>query len=195
MMCYLAAVVFMRAGEHTPAERSVRPQISVQVDVVTVPVTVTDAHGNSCADCDSRISAYGWMARNDLSNILPPKRNPLRCSCWWRRGLPCYLLRGEHRHRGRRADRRTWEPTDRMAIASYSDAPRLLLDFTTDKRQAAATLGSLGYGLGMAQLKFLRQLGCGCELAAIERNGKRAIVVLTTGLDSSGEAGLGSPGR
>jgi VWFA-related protein len=74
---------------------------------------------------------------------------------------------------------------DRVAIASYSDQPQLLLNFTADKREAAASLASAGYELGMSNLNFYASMASALDwLAAVD--GKRAIVALTTGLDSSG---------
>ena len=100
-------------------------------------------------------------------------------------GPALYLLRHEHISAaavllgGLAAD-------DRVAIASYSETPLLQLNFTADKRQALGALGSLNYGLGMAQLNFYDSLAAALDWTAFR--GKRAIVALTTGLDSSGAA-------
>jgi VWFA-related protein len=72
-----------------------------------------------------------------------------------------------------------------VAVASYSDVPRLISGFTADKPQAAAALGAINYGLGMAQLNFYDSLASVVRWAG-SGGGKRSIVVLTTGLDSSG---------
>jgi VWFA-related protein len=81
---------------------------------------------------------------------------------------------------------------DRVAVASYGDAPQLLLDFTTDKQRAAASLQAANYGLGMANLNFYASMAsvldwvASASSASSSAGGKRAIVALTTGLDSSG---------
>jgi VWFA-related protein len=77
-----------------------------------------------------------------------------------------------------------------VAVAAYSDAPRLLLDFTTDKGQALAALSEMVYGIGTAQLNLYDSLASAVDWAE-PSEGKYAVVVLTTGLDSSG-SGPGS---
>jgi len=62
---------------------------------------------------------------------------------------------------------------------------RPLLGFTTDKQQATTVLEALNYGLGMAQLNFYDSLAAAVNWLA-SGNSKKTIVLLTTGLDSSG---------
>ncbi len=99
-------------------------------------------------------------------------------------GPAMYLLRHEHVAAvtellaGLGAD-------DRVAIASYSDVLRPLLGFTADKQEAAMALSGLNYGLGMANLNFYDNLAAAADLSALGV-GKQTIVLLTTGLDSSG---------
>ena len=81
-------------------------------------------------------------------------------------------------------------PGDRVAVAAYSDVPRLLLDFTTDKRLAIVSLNELVYGIGTAELHLYDSMA-GAVAWTEPSEGKYAIVVLTTGLDSSG-SGPGS---
>lgn len=105
-------------------------------------------------------------------------------------GPAVFLLRGEHIAAattllaGLGAD-------DRVAVASYGNMPQLLLDFTTDKRRAAFALQTANYGLGLANLNFYASMASvldwmGSGSTASSGGGKRAIVALTTGLDSSG---------
>ena len=168
-------------------------QLSVQVNVVTVPVTVTDAHGEFVRGLQQQNFRLSVDGAERPIEYFAAEEEPARCSCWWRRDRPCFCSEREHLS-AVAALIDGLGPTDRIAVASYSDAPRLLLDFTTDKRQAAAALGSLGYGLGIAQLNFYDSLGFGCGLDGIERNEMR-----DRGADDGArqlrERALGSPGR
>jgi VWFA-related protein len=80
---------------------------------------------------------------------------------------------------------------DRVAVASYGNMPQLLLDFTTDKRRAAISLQTANYGLGIANLNFYASMASVLDWVASAPasslgGAKRAVVALTTGLDSSG---------
>jgi hypothetical protein len=75
-------------------------------------------------------------------------------------------------------------------VVAYSNVPRPLLDFTTDKRQAFVALNGLVFSIGTAELHLYDSMA---QLISREEpgSGKYAIVALTTGLDSSG-SGPGS---
>jgi VWFA-related protein len=113
-----------------------------------------------------------------------PEQAPARVLILVETGPAVYLLRREHiAAAGALLDGLAAD--DRVAVAAYSDVPRLILDFTTDKRRAAASLGELIYGIGTTQLNFYDSLAS--AVAWVEPGGgKYAIVALTTGLDSSG---------
>ena len=163
------------------------PQISVQLNEVSVPVTVTDARGDFVAGLGrDHFHLYVDGAERPI-DYFSAERDPAQVLLLIETGPAVYLLRHEHTAaallllQGLGAD-------DRAAVASYSDAPRLLADFSADKRQAAAALDGMAYGLGMADLNFYDSLGAALDWAAsaAPSNSKSAIVVLTTGLDSSG---------
>jgi Ca-activated chloride channel family protein len=161
-------------------------QISVQVSVVTVPVTVTNARGDF----------VGSLERNDFRlwvddaeqpiEYFASEEEPAQVLVLVETGPAVYLLRREHIAAagallaGLGAD-------DRVAVAGYSEKPQLLLDFTANKQQAASSLNGLNYGLGIAGLNFYDSLASVVDwVESGSAGGKRAIVVLTTGLDSSG---------
>ena len=75
-------------------------------------------------------------------------------------------------------------PADRVALASYSDTSQLILPFTADKPALARALADLQYSLGSGELNFYDSVSASLDwLANIP--GKKALVLLTTGLDSS----------
>jgi Ca-activated chloride channel homolog len=76
------------------------------------------------------------------------------------------------------------EPEDEVAVVTYDQSPRVILPFTPQKSALLAALGQVQYTIGMSDLNcydsisgVLDWLGPG--------TGKRALVLLTTGLDSS----------
>ncbi len=75
-------------------------------------------------------------------------------------------------------------PNDRVAIASYSKDPELLLDFTPDKPTARLALQNLNFTLGFAELNLSSSLASAIDWLA-PFPGKKTAVVLSTGVDTS----------
>jgi VWFA-related protein len=75
-------------------------------------------------------------------------------------------------------------PDDQVSLATYAEQPRLILPFTSDKNSLAQTLLGIQYQLGSTELNFYDAVNsCIDWLEAF--TGKKALLLLTTGLDSS----------
>jgi VWFA-related protein len=75
-------------------------------------------------------------------------------------------------------------PTDRVAIATYSRSPQLLLDFTPNKAVARYTLQNINFGNDFADLNLSASLAAAIDsLASLP--GKKTVVLLSTGVDTS----------
>lgn len=73
---------------------------------------------------------------------------------------------------------------DQVALFTYDSAAHGLLSFTADKGMLAQALGTIQYTLGSGQLNFYLSLAQVLDWeSSVE--GKKAAVLLTTGLDSS----------
>jgi len=179
-----AALVFTPLAATPQSEAAA--QLSIQVEVVTVPATVTDAHGEFVRGLQRQNFRLWVDGAEQPVEYFAAEEEPAQVLVLVETGPAVFLLRREHLTAAATLIDGLG-PADRVAIASYSDTLQLLLDFTTDKQQASNALGELGYGLGTAQLNFYDSLAT--AVGWMESSGtKRAIVVLTTGLDSSGEA-------
>jgi VWFA-related protein len=75
-------------------------------------------------------------------------------------------------------------PNDRVAIASYSRSPELLLDFTPDKPTARLALQNLNFMAGFAQLNLSSSLASAIDWLT-PLPGKKTVVILSTGVDTS----------
>jgi Ca-activated chloride channel homolog len=75
-------------------------------------------------------------------------------------------------------------PEDQVALATYSQEPRSVLAFTTDKTALTSALGQIQYTLGMGQLNLFDSISTVLDWVA-PLPGKKALVLLTTGLDSA----------
>ena len=75
-------------------------------------------------------------------------------------------------------------PDDRVGLVAYNDAPRGLLNLTTNKAALIAALSQVQYTLGEGQLNFFDAIGQVVDQVAPMPE-KKALVLLSTGLDSS----------
>jgi Ca-activated chloride channel family protein len=164
-------------------------QISVQVNVVSIPVTVTGRGGRFVSGLQRRNFRLLVDGSEREIEYFAAEKEPARVLVLVETGPAVFLLRREHIDAAG-ALLEGLAPADQVAVAAYSDAARLLLDFTTDKQQALASLNNLVYGMGTTQLNLYHSLASAVAWADPSQ-GKYAIVALTTGLDSSG-SGPGS---
>lgn len=177
----MAAGAAVRSQESTP-----RPQIRVQVDVVNVAVTVTDARGifvKGLTRESFRILDDG--AAQPITGFAPVEA-PAQILLLVETSPAVYLIHRQHLEAahallgGLAAD-------DRVALATYADRYAPLLGFSAEKVTLARTLQGLRYTLGMADLNLLASLTA--ALHSIEpMEGRKAIVLLSTGLDPAGGA-------
>ena len=75
-------------------------------------------------------------------------------------------------------------PDDLVGLTTYDEVPHALLAFTSDKSALLAALGKLQYMLGAGELNFYDSVAAVVDWIP-PAGGKRALVLLTTGLDSS----------
>jgi Ca-activated chloride channel homolog len=78
-------------------------------------------------------------------------------------------------------------PDDQVALVTYDQAPRAVLAFTPDKNALLNALGQIQFSVGMGQLNFYDSVSTALDWIA-PVSGKKALVLLTTGLDSSSPA-------
>ena len=78
-------------------------------------------------------------------------------------------------------------PDDQVALVTYDQAPRAVLAFTPDKSALLNALGQIQFSVGMGQLNFYDAVSTALDWIA-PVSGKKALVLLTTGLDSSSPA-------
>jgi VWFA-related protein len=78
-------------------------------------------------------------------------------------------------------------PDDQVALVTYNQAPQAVLAFTPDKNALLAALGQIQFSVGMGELNFYDSVSTVLDWIA-PVSGKKALVLLTTGLDSSSQA-------
>ena len=178
----LAAVFLLSAS--LPRAQQPEP-IRVNVDRVNVGVIVTDSRGKFVEGLrreDFHIFDNGVEEPlTDFAAVDEPAQVILLIEA----GPAVYLLESGHL-RAANALLQGLSPGDRIAIVKYAATPESVVDFTANKQVAAAALDNLQFNLGFGQLNLSSSL-----LALFERltaaSRKKTIVLLSTGVDTSGE--------
>jgi VWFA-related protein len=75
-------------------------------------------------------------------------------------------------------------PDDEIALVAYNQAPTTILPFTRDRSSLTSALGQIQYTLGFGELNLFDSISAVLDSLAPSA-GKKALVLLTTGLDSS----------
>jgi Ca-activated chloride channel homolog len=172
------------AGFVSAQERAqTQPNIRVTVDRVNVGVIVTDSRGafvQGLQRNDFRLLDDGVeQPVTDFLSIDEPAQVLLLVEA----GPAVYLLQGGHVL----AVHTLLEglaPADRVAIARYDERAEPLLNFIADKQIAASALDQLHFNLGFGQLNLASSLSTALDWLA-DVPGKKSLVLLTTGVDTS----------
>jgi VWFA-related protein len=169
------------ASQETPVQQG--PPLRVAVNRVNVGVTVTDSHGRFVAGLapkDFRI--YDNGIEQPIVDFLPVEE-PAQFLMLIESGPSVYLFSKNY---VLAADKllTSISPDDRVAIATYSRRPELLLDFTADKAAARLALRSIDFRSGFGELDLFSTISSAIGALA-PLPGKKTIVLLSTGLDTS----------
>src|SRR6266436_3824913 len=153
----LAALWTWRVAEAQDNSQQQNQTIRVSVDRVNVGVIVTDHSGHFVEGLrreDFHIFDNGIeQALTGFATVEEPAQVLLLIEAG-----PAVLFLGKNHVRASNALLNNLAPNDRVAIASYSKDPELLLDFTPDKLTARLALQSLNFTLGFAELNLSSSL-------------------------------------
>jgi VWFA-related protein len=172
-VCTLAQEVPVREGQ----------TIQVNVDRVNVGVIVTDAKGNFVAGLKrNEFHVFDNGAEQPISEFAPVEE-PGQIFLLVEAGPAVYFLQDTHLFAAE-AFLNGLSAGDRVAIGRYAEAPAAVLDFTSDKRVAQAALTGIRFNLGFGQLNLSSSLSTVTEWLT-HVAGKKTIVLLSTGVDTS----------
>jgi Ca-activated chloride channel family protein len=187
----LLAIVLAAGASFPLSNRIVRaiamaaPQDVLQTtaELVKVDVSVADPHDNF----------IGSLTRNDFRvldngverpvSFFMSVDTPAQVMVLLETGPAVYLIQSEHLAAAY-ALLEGLDSRDEVALATYDQSPRRILPFTSEKPRLLTALSAVQYNIGMGELNFYASLSEVLDwLAPV--SGKRAIVLLSTGLDSS----------
>ncbi len=183
---FLLSLPFLFAAPspaQSPSEQSQSASIQVSVNRVNVGVTITDAQGNFVPDLrreNFHIFDDGVeQPITDFANVIEPAEVFLLVEA----GPAVYFLASTH-VQASHSFLEGLSTGDRIAVAKYDAAPQIMLDFTTDKPAAYGALANVRYYVGFGSLNLSKSLNTVLDWLA-KTQGKKTIVLLSTGIDTS----------
>lgn len=184
----LACAFFARQCAWSQQSPSPSPNIRVDVDRVNVGVLVTDQNGRFLTGLQRvNFRVFDDGVEQPVSDFFTTDE-PAQVLLLIEAGPAVYMLRGGHL-RAVTSLLQGLAPNDRIAIARYNEKAEPLLNFTTNKEAAFEAMDGLQFNLGFGQLNLASSLWTALDwLASVP--GKKSIVLLSTGVDTSPPAGI-----
>jgi Ca-activated chloride channel family protein len=183
----LCAAISARAQEVEPQRVE---SIHVSVDLVNVGVIVTDANGHFVENLQrDDFHVYDNGVEQPINNFATVEE-PAQVVLLIEAGPAVYLLEEGHL-RAANALLKGLSAGDRVAVAKYDEAPQGVLDFTTDKQTVGAAFEQLRFNLGFGSLNLSSSLSTVLDWLA-KVPGKKSIVLLSSGFDTSTETAWNS---
>ncbi len=176
----------LSGAQEVPASQG--QTIQVNVDRVNVGVIVTDAKGNFVQGLKREgFHVFDNGVEQPISEFAPVEE-PGQIFLLVEAGPAVYFLQDTHLFA---ADTflNGLSGEDRVAIGRYSEAPVVVLDFTAEKRVAQDALTSIRFNLGFGQLNLSSSLNTVLDWLA-RVSGKKTIVLLSTGVDTSPQTAI-----
>ncbi len=183
----LALAAFLIATfPFSPPAHSAQSQqqpIHATTEIVKISVSVEDARGNFIGGLNAnRFRVLDNGAERPIV-FFSPDYAPAKVLVMIETSPAVYLIQQQHLT-GAYALIDGLSPEDQVALVAYDEAPRDLLGFTPDRAAFAKALGQLQYTMGAGQLNLFDSLSQVLDSIA-QLTEKKAMVLLTTGLDSS----------
>jgi VWFA-related protein len=162
---------------------SAQTPIRSTTELVKVDVSVLDKHGTFVGGLEQKNFRIRDGERDQPIVFFTPVEAPAEVLVLVETSPAVYLIHDQHLFAayalldGLAAD-------DQIALVTYDREPHGVLSFTADKSTLAAALGQIQYTLGMSELNFFDSVSAVIDWLA-QVPGKKALVILSTGLDSS----------
>lgn len=186
-------VVFAGLAFSVAAQQSNPPEpqtIRVNVDRVIVGVVVTDSRGKFVEGLQrENFQVFDNKAPQPITEFASIE-TPAQVLMVVEAGPAVYLLQDEHLFV---ADALLGglSAGDSIAVASYNQALSPILNFTTDKRMAQAALDQITFNLGYGALNLSSSVNTVLDWL-VPIPGKKTIVLVTTGIDTSPQPAMQS---
>lgn len=159
------------------------PPLRSATELVKLDVSVLDQSGKFAAG----LTAPDFRVLDNGSEqpivFFSPVQSPAQILVMLETSPAVYLIRNEH-IAAAYALMDGLAPDDKVALATYDATPRGMLGFTEDKSALLAALSHVQYTIGMGGLNLYDSISTVLDWVG-PSTGKKALVLLGTGLDSS----------
>jgi VWFA-related protein len=159
------------------------PPLRSATELVKLDVSVLDRSGKFAAG----LTAHDFRVLDDGSEqpvaFFSPVQSPAQILVMLETSPAVYLIRNEH-IAAAYALLNGLAPDDQVALATYDAVPHGILGFTEDKGALLAALSQAQYTIGMDELNLYNSISTVLDWVG-SSTGKKALVLLSTGLDSS----------
>ena len=184
-ICLLSAARSLSGSEQAsvPSERPLRSTS----ELVKLEVRVTDKHGSFVVGLGGENFRILDNGVEQARMFFAPVDSPTQVLVMIETSPAVYLIRSEHLL-GAYTLVHGLAPDDEVALITYDRVAHLVLPFTADKTLLLRALDSIEYDLGVGELNFYDSVSTVLDWLA-PRPGKKALVLLSTGLDTSPPAG------
>ncbi len=159
------------------------PPLRSATELVKLDASVLDQSGKFVAG----LTAHDFrVLDNGIEQpvvFFSPVQTPAQILVMLETSPAVYLIQNEHIAAGY-ALLDGLAPDDQVALATYDATPHGMLDFTKDKSALLAALSQVQYTIGIGQLNLYDSISTVLDWLG-SSTGKKALVLLSTGLDSS----------
>ena len=176
-------VTLARGAQGSTAAQAQHP-LEAKTELVKLDVSVLDKEGKFVGGLEQKSFRVLDNGAERPIIFFAPVDTPARIVVMIETSPAVYMIKDEH-IAASYALLNGLAEDDQVALVTYSDAPKELLPFTSDRVALQNALGGNQYMIGMASLNLYDSISSVVEgIAPVP--GKKAIVLLSTGLDSSG---------
>lgn len=180
----LALCVTLCGAQSPQQQQQPEPRLTVSADLVSIDVTVADSRGRFLADLkreNFRVLDDG--VEQSVSHFTSVEK-PAQVLLLVETGPAMTLIRIQHLTASR-VIANGLAAHDEIALVSYSGAPQLVTGFTREKPVITQALRSLNYASGDGALRMFDSLAVVLDWLSV-LPGRKAVVLLSTGLDVTG---------
>jgi Ca-activated chloride channel homolog len=165
--------------DSTPAQHP----LEAKTELVKLDVSVLDKDGKFVGGLDQKSFRVADNGAERPIVFFAPVEAPARVVVMIETSPAIYMIKDEH-IAASYALLNGLADDDQVALVTYSDSPKELLPFTSDRAALQGALGGNEYMIGMASLNLYDSVSAVADWIA-PVPGKKAVVLLSTGLDSS----------
>jgi len=169
-------------GQQSPASAPEHP-LQVTTEIVKLDASVLDERGELVGGLQQKNFRVLDAGAEQPILYFAPTDAPVQILVMIETGPAVYLIQNDH-IAALDALAAGLPPDDEIALVAYNQLPTTILPFTRDRASLTSALAQIQYTLGFGELNLFDSISAVLDSLA-PAVGKKALVLLTTGLDSS----------